>query len=161
MHKELNAPKKPDGTNDGGPSGHRNPHEIRNQGVKQAEDTQDRDQDPEVGDELERFDTERGDAIQGKGKSSFSAGIWIPPRNARAGRNTRNRSDTRSGGDDAPQKEIDLLIVAQRLEGAAAHQPVIRVVIHHVHSKHFHHFVKPRAVERLKKLSVSRLFRTP
>ena len=45
-------------------------------------------------------------------------------------------------GNDSPQKEIDLLIVAQRLEGAAAHQPVIRVVIHHVHSKHFHHFVK-------------------
>ena len=43
---------------------------------------------------------------------------------------------------DTPQKEVDLLILGQGVQGPFAHQTVIGVVIHNIHAQHFHELIK-------------------
>ena len=104
---------------------------MGDQRVEQAENAQNRDQNAEVRDQLQRLYAERGDAVERERDHLFQR-VFRFAREALAAVVIDVVAPEADQRNDAAQEEVDLLVRGKALERASAHQPVVRVVEHDV-----------------------------
>ena len=117
------------------------PQQLADQAVQQHGDAHQKHQRPHREDQPNGLHREGRNAVHGKGDHLLQRILRLPRKALPAGVGHGVALEAHQR-DNAPQEKIHLAELLQRLHRPAAHQPIIRMVIHDIHAHGLHEPIK-------------------